>query len=239
MQEIITVGNKIDMEILINGEVVADLDKRRALSCKVMDLPDGNLVRISMPFYEGRIVPLAVGDQYLMNIFSEKGIYASRFVVVNRLKEGNLFLADMEMQEPLQKVQRREYFRLSCRLTATYRMVPAEEQKELTWEELDELEWKKGVILDISGGGVRMVSEFHEDTNLFIQIRFPLVLDGGYQEFLQYGRIIASVPNRKNPMLFEQRVEFDRIGKQEREQIIRYIFDEERKKISKEKGLSK
>ena len=98
MQEIITVGDKVDMEILVNGQIVSDPEKHRVLSCRVMDLPGYGLVRIAMPFYEGRIVPLSVGDQYRMNIFTDKGIYGSRFVVVNRLKEGNLFLADMEIR---------------------------------------------------------------------------------------------------------------------------------------------
>lgn len=238
MQEIITVGDKVDMEILVNGQIVSDPEKHRVLSCRVMDLPGYGLVRIAMPFYEGRIVPLSVGDQYRMNIFTDKGIYGSRFVVVNRLKEGNLFLADMEMQERLKKVQRREFFRHDCRLQANYRMIAQDEIAELSEENQENVEWKKGVILDISGGGIRMVSEFQEDTSQIIQVRFQLETNDGIHAFTEYGKLIASFQNRTNSVLYEQRIEFDKIGEQEREQIIRYIFDEERKRISKEKGLN-
>ena len=64
-----------------------------------------------------------------------------------------------------------------------------------------------------------------------------LVIDGKQQEFLLYGRMIASEPKKERPDIFEQRIEFEHIGERERELIIRYIFSEERKKISKEKGL--
>ncbi len=237
MQEIITIGNKVDMEALVHGNVEKDESKRRVLSCRVMDIPSDSIVRISMPFHEGRIVPLSVGDQYQMTIFSDRGIYASQFVVVHRLKEGNLFLADMEMQRPLKKVQRREFFRHDCRIPASYRMIS--EKEELGLEEEDSpIDWKKGVILDISGGGLRMVSEHHETANQIIQIRFILELEGELREFIEFGKLIASIRRENVANLYEQRVEFEQIGDKDREQIIRYIFDEERKKISRDKGLN-
>lgn len=237
MQQIIAVGDKVDMEILIRGQLQTDDDKRRVLSCRVMDLPGTNIVRISMPFHEGRIVPLSIGDQYAMNVYAKKGIYGSRYVVVNRLKEGNIFLADMEMQEPLKKVQRREFFRHDCRMPASYRMVPIDEKEHLSPEELECVEWKKGVILDISGGGLRMVSEYQEDTSLLIQVRFSITYEDRIEDVIEYGKLLTSVQCQNSKMLYEQRVEFEQIEDKEREKIIHFIFDEERKKISKEKGL--
>lgn len=237
MQEIISIGNKIDMEVLIDGETEKDLQKRRVLYSRLMDIPSDNILRISMPFHEKRLVPLSVGDQYLLYIYADKGIYAGRFVVINRLKEGNIFLADMEAQDTLKKVQRREYFRYDCRLPAQYRIISEEEQWKLTRETPDELDWKKGVIIDISGGGVKIVSEFREQANSLLQIHFQLMSESVRQNFVIYGRLIASLPNRERPNLIEQRIAFEQITEQEREQIIRYIFDEERKRLSKEKGL--
>lgn len=237
MEEIISVGNKVEMEILQNGQFETEEDRRRVLCCRVMDFPNDNLVRISMPFYEGRIVPLAVGDQYRMNFYAEKGIFGSRFVVVNRLKEGNLFLADMELQEPLQKIQRREFFRHSCRIPAVYHMISPEELDTASMDGTDSLDWKKGVLLDISGGGVRMVSEYQENTDYLMQLRFPIIVDNMEQEVTLVGRLVAAYQNETNKILYEQRVEFENLDDKEREKIIHFIFEEERKKISKEKGF--
>lgn len=236
MQEVISIGNKIDMEILIDGKIESDSQRRRVLYSRLLDIPADNILRVSMPIHEKRLVPLSVGDQYVMYIYANKEIYEGRFVVVNRLKDGNLFLADMEIQDTLKKVQRREYYRYDCRLAADYRMIPEDELWQLSKENPNDLEWQKCVIIDISGGGVKAVSEFQENANSLLQLRFQLASDSVRQQFLLYGRLIASAPNPDRPALFEQRIAFEQIKDQDREQIIRYIFDEERKRISKERG---
>lgn len=236
MQEIISIGNKIDMEILIEGEPETDSAKRRVLYSRLMDIPGDNILRISMPFHEKRLVPLSVGEQYLLYIYADKGIYSGRFVVINRLKDGNIFLADVEAQDTLKKVQRREYYRYDCRLPATYRVIPEEEQWKLDREEPEEADWKKGVIIDISGGGVKIISEYREQANSMLQIRFQLISESVRQNFVVFGRLIASVPNQDRPNLIEQRIAFEQIAETNREQIIRFIFDEERKRLAKEKG---
>lgn len=236
MQEVISIGNKIDMEILIDGAVESDSRRRRVLYSRLMDIPGDNILRISMPFHDKRLVPLSVGEQYLLYIYADKGIYSGRFVVINRLKEGNIFLADVEAQDTLKKVQRREYYRYDCRLPSDYRVVPEKEQWKLDRENPEEQEWKKSVIIDISGGGVKIVSEYKEAADSLLQLRFQLVSESVRQNFVVFGRLIASLPNRERPNLIEQRIAFEQITEQDREQIIRYIFDEERKRLAKEKG---
>ena len=236
MQEVISIGNKIDMEILIDGEPESDVRRRRVLYSRLMDIPEDNILRISMPYHEKRLVPLSMGEQYLLYIYADKGIYSGRFVVINRLKEGNIYLADIEAQDTLKKVQRREYYRYDCRLSAGYRVVPEKEQWKLDREKPEEQEWKKSVIIDISGGGVKMVSEYQEAADSLLQIRFQLISENVRQNFVVFGRLIASLPNRERSNLIEQRIAFEQIAEQDREQIIRYIFDEERKRLAKEKG---
>lgn len=232
MQDIISIGDKLNVERLIDGERETDISRRRVFNCRIMDIPDEYILRITMPFYEGRLVPLEIGDQYRICAYTQKGIYESSFVVIKRLKEGNLFMADMELQGKLQKVQRREYYRYGCRLEADYRLAS---YKETT--EPDEQDWKKAVIVDISGGGIRMVTEHKEATPTLIQLRFRLPVQDRMQQFLPYGNMLSSAPNENNPILQESHVMFDQMSEKEREQIIRYIFEDERRKILKNKGL--
>lgn len=235
MQDIISIGDKLNVEILINGEQETDAAKRRIFNCRVMDMPSEYILRITMPFYEGRLVPLEIGTEYRICVYTQKGIYESDFVVVKRLKEGNLFMADMELQKDMKKVQRREFYRYGCRLETAYRIASAKE--EIDPRDLRELEWKKAVIVDISGGGIRMVTEHRETTPALIQLRFRLPLQDRMQEFLPYGNLLSSAPNENNPVIQECHVMFEQISEKEREQIIRYIFEDERRKILKNKGL--
>ena len=237
MQNIISIGDKLDMEQLFYGEPETDPQRRRVFNCRIMDMPAEAVLRITMPFYEGRLVPLEIGVQYRISTYAQKGIYEGEFVVINRFKDGNLFLADMELQGSLKKVQRREYYRYGCRLEAMYRLITSGETIEIIPEEIELQEWKKAVILDISGGGIRMVSEHKETTPVLIQMRFTLPIQNQMQEFLPYGNLLSSAPNVNNPLIQEYHVMFARLGDREREQIIRYIFEDERRRILKNKGL--
>lgn len=237
MEEIISIGNRVDMELLIDGLVEQDSDRRRTLTSKVMDMPRPNQVRVAMPFYDGRMVPLSIGDQYLLYFLTEKGIYSSEFTVVERMRDGNLYMADMEMMKGLAKIQRREFFRHDCRINAGYRIVTENEMDELTEDEYMEISWNPCVIRDISGGGVRMFSNTKEQAHQFIQLRMLLMINGEQKEFLPYGKLIHCEPNPNKPDQYELRVEYENMGERDRDQIIRYVFSEERKKIMKEKGL--
>lgn len=235
--EIITIGDKLEL-----GKKENTLDeherKQRVLSSRVLDMPQLNLIRIAMPFFEGRLVPLAVGEEYVICFYTKKGLYESKGVVVNRLKDGQVFMVDIELKTTLKKIQRREYFRHHCRLPALYRIVPLSEKTDLTQEQKNELVWTRGVIIDLSGGGMKLISERKEEREALLQVKFSININDENCSFLQYVKIVASVQNQNKPGLYEQRTEFVKMGKTEREQIISYIFQEERKIISKEKGLS-
>lgn len=82
-----------------------------------------------------------------------------------------------------------------------------------------------------------MVSEYKETTPVLIQMRFTLPVKDQTLEFLPYGNLLSSAPNVNNPILQEHHVMFAQLSEKEREQIIGYIFEDERRKILKNKGL--
>ena len=107
------------------------------------------------------------------------------------------------------------------------------EQKLLIEKKLEnqEMEFQKAVVLDISGGGMRFNSAVQQETGdiCLLQPALPEVVRKRIP-FL-FGRIISSrrIPNR-DPIAFDNRVEFVEISPSEQEQIITYIFKEERDK---------
>ena len=173
----------------------------------------------------------------MMNIYGKKGIVGSKFVVVGRMKEGNIFLADMELQQPLKKIQRREYFRHNSRIPANYHMISPEEALSFSTEDILRIPWKKGVFLNIVGGGVKMISDCIEEEEKPVLLQFQITYEGAIETMVVYGRMIESRQNPNNNLVYDHRIEFEHIEDKEREKIIHYIFDEERKKIPKERGM--
>ena len=98
--------------------------------------------------------------------------------------------------------------------------------------------FQKGTVLDISGGGMRFNTGVQQKRGdiLLLQPALPEALRKKIP-FL-FGCIISSrrIPN-KEPVTFDNRIEFVEISSSEQEQIITYIFKEERDKRKREADL--
>ena len=88
---------------------------------------------------------------------------------------------------------------------------------------------KDGVIVDISGGGVRFVTKtkYEKETKIFFS--FSLNINNKPVEFKTLGIVLESKELKNRPGEYENRVQFINMQADERETIIRYIFEEERK----------
>ena len=94
----------------------------------------------------------------------------------------------------------------------------------------------RGVIVDISGGGTRFVSRQKFEEGSIILMSFDLSIVDKERSFLLAAKVVYSgeIENRENE--YENRVKFEFIDTMTREEIIKYIFDEERKNRKNGKG---
>ena len=93
------------------------------------------------------------------------------------------------------------------------------------------------MISDISGGGLRFTGNFKYDKNSLVYCRFRLDVKGNPKEYEIIGMILDVNKIEKRPGNFEHRIQYMYIDKKTREEIIQYIFEEERKNRKKENGL--
>ena len=111
------------------------------------------------------------------------------------------------------------------------RLLPEEEERmvnhEVEFIDTDIL-LEDGMIVDISGGGARFLSETQYDIGTFILFEFTLDIEGKPKEYSIIGRVVDSSmpPGRES---YENRIKFININDKDRESIIKYIFEEERK----------
>jgi c-di-GMP-binding flagellar brake protein YcgR len=205
----------------------------------VYDVKDDGLLEILMPMEHSKIVLLPLNGEYDVCFYSQGAIYRANVRIVDRQKVDGVYLLVTELTSNLHKFQRREYYRFSC--------VTDVDAKEITYEELETLrrgeidlvpqdDMVRGVIVDISGGGARFVADkkFTDDGNVLM--KFTLEVSGATKEFLLPARVLYSteIENRKGS--YENRVKFEYINNTTREEIIKYIFDEERKNRKNGKG---
>ena len=99
--------------------------------------------------------------------------------------------------------------------------------------DLDENDMKEAMIVDISGGGLRFVAEeqYPIDTVLFVE--FSLEIEDEMMPFALAAKVIyaSEIENREGE--YEIRLQYVYINNTIREEIIKFIFEEERKSRKK------
>lgn len=94
----------------------------------------------------------------------------------------------------------------------------------------------QGITIDISGGGMRFVSKKRTEAGQYMLLEFAVTVDGRKIPYSQLARVIYTkdVPTKANT--YEHRVQFERITIPERELLIKFIFEQERRYRNIEKS---
>ncbi len=88
---------------------------------------------------------------------------------------------------------------------------------------------EESIIVDLSGGGLRFVSAFPYEENDLILCRYIVPESGGEKTFTMISRVLMVAENEKREGLFEHRIKYVQIDRRDREEIIHFIFEEERR----------
>lgn len=204
----------------------------KAYVSKVYDILSEDRMEILMPMVQAKLILLPVDGEYEMVFYTKAGLYQCNARIVDRYKSNNVYILVVEMLTNLRKYQRREFYRFSCALDMQDRQL--EEEEINTVEEKTEvpskaLPLKHSIIVDISGGGLRFVSDHAYDIGCLIYCKYNLMTDKGEKEYNLVGKVLKckELENRKGE--YEHRVQYVNIEPEEQEEIIKYIFLEERK----------
>ena len=138
------------------------------------------------------------------------------------------------------KFQRRAYFRLEYTRDFEFHQSESEEEKEAAQEEeminLEETHvlFDRGILLDLSGGGCRFVSREKIEPGEHLILKIPLELKET-KILTVTGKTLSSKKVENDSRSYEQRVEFVDIDDAQREEIIKFIFQQERKNRKRRK----
>lgn len=241
MDSKIAIGDKLELE-KIETHVSVNTDKEvQVYVSQVLDEGELDSICVAMPIHEGKVIPLNVGQEFMATFYTKSGLMRCRVEVTGRYKKDALFLLEITPQTTLTKMQRREYFRYECRTQIDYRIV-SDKEKELMesgnayntdeWQ----MEWRKAVMLDLSGGGIRFVSDCNAERDSLLQVRFDIASGKAVEVVYVFAKILRIERNQNNSTLYNYHIKFWRMDHGMREKIIRYIFEQQRKNRSKQLG---
>ena len=241
LSKFIKSGDKIDLQALERIEGERGEDSHRVYASSVSEIISEDTLEILMPMEKSKLILLPIDGKYNLIFYGENGLYECDARIVDRYKSNNVYILVVELISNLRKYQRREYYRFSCAIEMTSRVLEASELEAMDRGVLkpDMLEHseplKQSIIVDISGGGLRFLStqKYEKDDTLYIG--YHLMIGGEKKKFESTGKVLSIRKSENRPGVWEHRVQFCHMDEKEREQIIKYIFEEERKSRRKER----
>lgn len=244
------IGDRIELTHIKSstGRKLSD----RKYGSQLLDFDGVRTAKISMPIYENKVVPLEVNDVYQMCFFTNSGLYQCNAKIRKRYMENKMYVMDVLFLTELTKYQRRKFYRLDCMFPIKYRLISdvestlrerlfanqfenEEERKryELTLEEIPK-DWQEGTISDLSGGGMRFHGKSELEKGELIEVMLPLSLQSGIVPLTFMMQVIACLHYEGSRIAYEVRGEFQNVKDTEREIVIKYVFEEQRRRMRKE-----
>ncbi len=233
LADYIAPGNKIELKAI--GKVWMDDDSRtrKIHLSKITDVISEDRIEVLMPMDKGKLVLLPVDGEYNLCFYSSRGLFQCYGRIVDRYRSNNIYILVLDLLSNLQRLQRREYYRFSCALELRSRVFSEEEVEAIrrNWGVLlgSNKPLQRSVIVDISGGGLRFVANFQyeEGSTIYCAYRLPGNINNMEYEMVCNVLRVQELENR--PGLYEHRIQYAYIDETSREDIIHFIFEEERK----------
>ncbi len=218
--------------------VEVEPDKRISLKCELIEIVTAAKISVSVPIHNGRRHPLDVGKRLLVYFKKEDyGVCHFFGLVVSRQLDGLPPTLSIQMVSPIDKVQRRDYYRMPL-ITDVILKIPQGvtiekqvdngkivEVEKTTYKELSV------VTKDISGGGLRTL--VGEQLELGLIMKIVIILEN--EQIEVEGEIVRCQIFDAAVKRFDCGIRFRDVGEKERSKIIAFVFEKQRN--LRKKGL--
>ncbi len=181
-----------------------------------------NYISISIPVSQGRYLPLEKGDKIEAIYYEKLNLYKFESIVLGRKIENNVPQIFIDVPKIFIKIQRRNYVRVDTVEYIKYKKIT--NKYSLTDKVInDESDYQKAMLLDISGGGMKI--KVKEDLKIGDFILADLFVEE--VNIKVAGKVVRSEKDEDNGKVCG--IRFEQIDASSREKIIRYVFNIMRK----------
>ncbi len=207
LQNPLTVGERIE---LTNHE-------EKLWVSMVQDTNSGLSFTITMPTRKGIDIRLASGEGVKIHFCREDAQYTFGAEVVRCYQEGHLRLVELVMVSAVERRQRREYFRLEKSLPFSFRIIGQGKQ-----DGTDEVH--KGMVMDISGGGAKVLSPIPLSPGQLLECWVDLE---GEDRIAARCEVLRQDRVEREELEYEIGLRFVDLDRDTRDRIVRFIFQEQ------------
>ncbi len=239
LSKLVEVGSRVELQLV---ERFRNTSKdKKIYQSEVYDILTEDRLEITMPIEQTKLILLPVDSECDVVLYGKGGLYQCFARIVDRYKTNNVYILVLELVTNLRKYQRRDYYRYSCALEMCTReleeaeLIAIEQNNE--YKVLQGLPMQSGLIIDLSGGGLRFLASEKYDAKSLVYCTFQLLVRGMSKKYEIVGKVLSVRRSDSRLGSYEHRVQYVGIDESTREEIIKYIFEEERKERRKEWDL--
>lgn len=209
---------ELDIKINSSIEVIVDEKSYKAL---IIDVEDDN-IKINIPVYNSEYLMLYRGDKIEINLYmDERSCFNYYCNVLSKGRDNNVIYYKLTRPYNIRKIQRRNFFRLSLLEDIKYKNIMNKSN-----EEIEALCYKDGIMVDLSGSGLKLKTKEKLKENDVIIIKIAEF------KFKLKGQVVREEISENNN-IFIYGVKFLEISDRESDKIIKKIFKIVRKRRMK------
>jgi len=214
--EIIKKSNKVKLEEFDKEK--NEINEDICYFSKIVEFVDKENILIDVPKEKNKKISLTLNKEYFAVFYTRQGLFECNVVIEKTEKEGKVEVYQIKIVSPLEKKQRRQFYRLDYVMNIEFKKVGIEEDK-----------WEEGVLSDISGGGMCFNSEYLLDESSDIEVKFSVKIKDKVYDYKCVSKLIMLDKLPNNEDRYEYRIAFSDLSFDDQENIVRFIFEEERK----------
>ena len=237
-------GDKIDVRVtkeLNNGKGITKTIL--IFKSQLLDSIDSQTITMAMPTQAGKTILFPVGAEFEAIFYTDGGtLLHADAVVIARKNDGGILMMDVQITSDITKFQRREFYRLTKLIDIIYYRVPIDIGMDASLEEQYEmallmhpLKGIKGTLINVSGGGVKIIISEELKEKELILVKFSLSSDENEKIYQLMAETIACTPSEKAKGQYDVRLKFVAIDKAVQDDLVKQIVNEERRLLKKRK----
>ncbi|MGH4140937.1 flagellar brake protein [Clostridium sp.] len=211
---------KVDFAINKKLEILVD---EKYYNTNIQDLTE-EYIAISIPINAGQYIPLSKGTVMDVIYYEEENLYKFKSSVIGRKFE-NIPILLISKPKEIIKIQRRKYVRVPLLKAAKYKNL--KNKPKTNPRTVDKSEYFRAVLVDLSGGGMKV--RVSEEIKLNDFILLDLVVNE--EDVLIVGQ--AKRIQKDDEGRFVCGLSFEFLDSPTRERIIKYTFQLMREQMKK------
>lgn len=202
------------LELGINSKIEVIFDKIYYKST-IQDINyEEESLLISIPVIDGVYLTLNAEDVIDQVFYDRKGnVFKYNTKIIKRVTDNNIPFYKVTLPYNVEKIQRRDYVRVNTAESIEYKL-----DKKMKNYEKDETPYEKGLLLDLSGGGMRFIGskEFSHGNIINANVKYE------NENVEVKGKIVRVEKTEDKKYIYG--ISFMDISNSAREKIIRLVF---------------